>query len=143
MESIHQFIYILKYRYFVLFWCLKWITLVSEMLPSERESAKLEHLSSLHLNNNQLTGKEPFYVPKFILELPRYVCIYADYSYCFSLLPSVTICFLIYLLIFNTHTYSSIISLTISNESSGARGSRGSCLHPDPLPPPPTPSCEK
>ena len=45
---------------------------VSEMLPSERESAKLEHLSSLYLNNNQLTGREPFYVPKFVLELPRY-----------------------------------------------------------------------
>ena len=46
------------------------------MLPSESESAKLEHLSSMYLNNNQLTGREPFYVPKFLLELPRYQSIY-------------------------------------------------------------------
>ena len=78
------------------------------MLPSEGESAKLEHLSSLYLDNNQLTGREPFYVPKFLLELPRYLSIYI-YLYSIhvffhfiilSLLsfPFFSFCFMLYLL---------------------------------------------
>lgn len=42
-----------------------------ETLPGEIESAKLDRLANLYLSGNQLTGKKPFYVPKFILELPR------------------------------------------------------------------------
>ena len=42
----------------------------------------------MYLNNNQLTGREPFYVPKFLLELPRYqsICIYVLSMSCFILL---------------------------------------------------------
>ena len=74
-------------------------TLASEMLPSESESAKLEHLSSMYLNNNQLTGREPFYVPKFLLELPRYQYIYMYLSWFYQCSFYFITILLLYLLI--------------------------------------------
>ncbi|KAK6177348.1 hypothetical protein SNE40_015467 [Patella caerulea] len=41
-----------------------------ETLPSEDISKSLARLYQLRLNKNNLYGKEPFYVPKFVLELP-------------------------------------------------------------------------
>ncbi|KAK7465047.1 hypothetical protein BaRGS_00037786 [Batillaria attramentaria] len=42
-----------------------------ELLPSETVAAGLMRLHTLRLSNNALSEKDPFFVPKFILELPK------------------------------------------------------------------------
>ncbi|XP_076447984.1 leucine-rich repeat serine/threonine-protein kinase 2-like [Babylonia areolata] len=42
-----------------------------ETLPSETVAAGLLRLATVRLSNNSITEKEPFFVPKFILELPN------------------------------------------------------------------------
>nr|KAG5687425.1 hypothetical protein BaRGS_019824 [Batillaria attramentaria] len=44
---------------------------VGELLPSETVAAGLMRLHTLRLSNNALSEKDPFFVPKFILELPN------------------------------------------------------------------------
>lgn len=45
----------------------------AELLPSESLAVHLNRLATVKLSNNRITEKEPFYIPKFILELPKYV----------------------------------------------------------------------
>ncbi|CAL1534532.1 unnamed protein product [Lymnaea stagnalis] len=42
-----------------------------ETLPNESSAANLTRLSTVKLSINRITEKEPFYIPKFILELPN------------------------------------------------------------------------
>ncbi|XP_059152219.1 leucine-rich repeat serine/threonine-protein kinase 2-like [Physella acuta] len=42
-----------------------------ELLPSESLAVHLNRLATVKLSNNRITEKEPFYIPKFILELPN------------------------------------------------------------------------
>ena len=43
-----------------------------DVLPNESVAAILTRLSTVKLSNNKISEKEPFYVPRFILELPKY-----------------------------------------------------------------------
>lgn len=52
---------------------LKWAWSFAESLPSEWVAAELVKLGTLKLSNNLISEKEPFFVPKFVLELPKYV----------------------------------------------------------------------
>ncbi|GFO07401.1 leucine-rich repeat serine/threonine-protein kinase 2, partial [Plakobranchus ocellatus] len=56
--------------------CVKLETLVAvnnslDVLPSESVAAFLTRLSTIKLSNNKISEKEPFFVPRFILELPN------------------------------------------------------------------------
>ena len=49
-----------------------WI-LLTGTLPNESEVQNLPKLSRLKLRNNRITGKDPLFIPKFILDLPMWV----------------------------------------------------------------------
>lgn len=51
------------------------LSLSADILPHESCAERLCHLGTLKLSNNQLSGKEPTYIPKFILYLTAWVFI--------------------------------------------------------------------
>ena len=56
----------------------------SDNLPSEEVAKKLHNLQTLQLRHNLLTGKEPFYLPKFLLELTGWVNKYYLFIFLFA-----------------------------------------------------------